>query len=55
MPETRLHMFHVFSHLCLKISLEVHAGIIPGVQVGTQTGFERQGLIQDREQVGNGR
>lgn len=49
------HMFQVLSHLCLRTSLEVHAGIIPGVHVGTPTGFERQGLIQDGEQVGNGR
>ncbi|XP_043782253.1 uncharacterized protein LOC122709172 [Cervus elaphus] len=34
---------------------KVHVSIIPGVQVGTPTGFERQGLIQDGEQVGNGR
>ncbi|CAN0377076.1 unnamed protein product, partial [Rangifer tarandus platyrhynchus] len=33
----------------------IHAGIIPGVQVGTLTGFERQRLIQDGEQVGNWR
>ncbi|XP_070319155.1 uncharacterized protein [Odocoileus virginianus] len=44
----------VSSHLCLRTLLEVPAGIIPGVQVGTPTGFERQGLIQDGEQVGNG-
>ena len=31
--------------LCLRISLEVHAGISPSVQVGTLTGFDRQGLI----------
>ena len=28
------HMFQVLSHLCLRTSLQVHAGIIPGVQVG---------------------
>ena len=48
-------MFQVLSHLCLRTSLEVHAGITLGVQAGTLTGFERQGLIQDGEQVGNGR
>ena len=32
-----------------------HAVISPGVQLGTLTGFERKGLIQDGELVGNGR
>ena len=49
------HIFQVLSLLCLRTSLEVHAGISPGVHVGTLTGYERQGLIQDGEQVGNGR
>ena len=49
------HIFQVFSLLCLRTSLEVYAGIIAGVQAGTLTGFEIQGLIQDGEQVGNGR
>ena len=49
------HMFQVLSHLCLRTSLQVHAGIIPGVQAGTLTGFEREGLIQDGELVRNGR
>ena len=49
------HIFQVLSLLCLRISLEVHVGIRPAVQVGTLTGFERQGLIQDGEQVGNGK
>ncbi|KAM7226982.1 hypothetical protein CapIbe_022057 [Capra ibex] len=31
----------VLSQRCLRTSLEVHVGIIPGVQVGTRTGFER--------------
>ena len=35
--------------------LEVHVGIIPGVQVVSPRVFERDGLIQYREQVGNGR
>ena len=46
------HIFHVLSLLCLRTSLEIHAGISPVVQVGTLTGFERQELIQDGEQVG---
>ena len=49
------HIFQVLSLLCLRTSLEVHAGMSPSVQVGTLTGFERQGLIQDGEQVGNRR
>ena len=32
-----------------------HAVISPGVQLGSLTGFERKGLIQDGEPVGNGR
>ena len=48
-------MFQVLSLLCLRTSLEVYAGIIPGVQAGTLTGFEVQGLIQDGEEVDNGR
>ena len=32
-----------------------HAVISPGVQLGTLIGFERKGLIQDGEPVGNGR
>ena len=28
------HMFQVLSHLFLRTSLQVNAGIIPGVQVG---------------------
>ena len=32
-----------------------HAVISPGVQLGTLTGFESKGLIQDGEAVGNGR
>ena len=47
------HIFQVLSLLCLRTSLEFHAGISPGVQVGTLTGFERQELTQDGEQVGN--
>ena len=35
------HIFQVLSLLCLRTSLEVHAGIGPGVHVGTLTGFER--------------
>ena len=30
-----------------------HAVISPGVQLGTLTGFDRKGLIQDAELVGN--
>ena len=41
--------------LSLRISLEVHVGISSCVQVGTLRGFERQGLIQNGKQVGNGR
>ena len=32
-----------------------HAVISPGVQLATLTGFDRKGLIQDGEAVGNGR
>ena len=32
-----------------------HAVISPSVHMGTLTGFERKGLIQDGELVGNGR
>ena len=32
-----------------------HVVISLGVQLGTLTGFERKGLIQDGELVGNGR
>ena len=32
-----------------------HVVISPGVELGTLTGFERKGLIQDGEPVGNGR
>ena len=32
-----------------------HVVISPSVQLGTLTGFERKGLIQDGEPVGNGR
>ena len=32
-----------------------HVVISPGVELGTLTGFERKGLIQDGEAVGNGR
>ena len=49
------HIFQVLSLLCLRTSLEVHVGISPGMQVGKLTGFERQGLIQDGEQVEIGR
>ena len=31
-----------------------HVVISPGVELGTLTGFERKGLIQDGEAVGNG-
>ena len=31
-----------------------YAVISPGVQLGTLRGFERKGLIQDGEPVGNG-
>ena len=31
-----------------------HVVISPGVQLGTLTGFETKGLIQDGEPVGNG-
>ena len=55
LPETWTPIFSVLSLLCLRTSLEVHAGISLGVQVGTLTGFERKELIQDGEQVGNGR
>ena len=56
LPETRTPIFfQVLSLLCPRTSLEVHAGISSGVQVGTLTGFERPGLIQDGEQVGKGR
>ena len=53
--DTDSHIFQVLSHLCLRTSLEVHAVISPSVQLGTLTGFERKGLIQDGELVGNGR
>ena len=53
--DTDSHIFQVLSHLCLRTSLEVHADVSPSVQVGTPTDFERQGLIQDGEKVGNGR
>ena len=53
--DTDSHVFQVLSHLGLRTSLVVLTGIIPGVQVWTPTGFERQGLVQDGEQVGNGR
>ena len=33
----------------------IHAVISLGVQLGTLTGFERKGFIQDGEPVGNGR
>ena len=49
------HIFQVLSHLCLRTSLEVYVGISPGVQLGTLTGCERKGLIQDGDQLGNGR
>ena len=39
--DTDSHIFQVLSHQCLRTSLEVHAGIIPGVQVGTRTCLER--------------
>ena len=32
-----------------------HVVISPGVELGTLRGFERKGLIQDGEAVGNGR
>ena len=32
-----------------------HVVISPGVELWTLTGFERKGLIQDGEAVGNGR
>ena len=47
------YIFQVLSRLCLWTSLEFHVGISPDVQVGTLTGVERKGLIQDGEQVGN--
>ena len=53
--ETDSHIFQILSLLWLRTFLEVHAGISPGVQVGTLTGFERQQLIPDGEHVGNGR
>ena len=34
---------------------KVHVAISPGVHLGTLTAFERKGLIQDGEQVENGR
>ena len=49
------HIFQVLSLLCLSTSLEVHAVISPSLQLGTLTGFERKGLIQDGELLGNGR
>ena len=36
-------------------SLAVHVAISLGVHLGTLTAFERKGLIQDGEQVENGR
>ena len=42
-------------NLCLRISQEVHVAISPGVHLGTLTAFESKGLIQDGEQVENGR
>ena len=49
------HIFQVLSHQCLRSSLEVYVAISPGVYLETLTAFERKGLIQDREQVENGR
>ena len=49
------HIFQVLSHLGRRTSLEFHAVISPGVHLGTLTDFERKGLIQDGEPVGNGR
>ena len=34
---------------------KVHVAISPGVHLGTLTGFETKGLIQDGGQVENGR
>ena len=53
--DTDSHIFQVLSHLCLSTSLEIHAVISPGVQLGSLTGFERKGLIQGGEPLGNGR
>ena len=47
------HIFQVLSHLSEYIPRS-HAVISPSVELGTLTGFERKGLIQDGEPVETG-